>query len=242
MAIAFVQKIPNTAAGTTFSNVTTVTLAAFGAQPAAGNFIAVLINRASDSGMGVVDDNAGNTYTAAWTEPVNTTPNPDYRAIAFYKENIATTASLQVTARFLGASYGNLDAVEYSGVATSGSANGTPATATGNSSSPAPGSISDATGNNLYMTTHSMNVPGTVSGPGGSWTDRFLQSSNANAAGSGADLIGSGTQTPVFSNTSSGQWVAGMAAFKQAAAGGAAPMIGSGLLLSGYRNAVIQRV
>ena len=121
---------------------------AFATNTTAGNFIALVIRGgSSNSQVFTVSDSSGNVYHQAFR--VGLSASVDTFAL-YYAENISGGAdTVNVTQSVLGPL--RFAILEYSGVATSNSLDGTPATAQGNNATPNSGNLTTSANGDLLL-------------------------------------------------------------------------------------------
>ncbi|MBA0088456.1 MAG: hypothetical protein HRJ53_26010, partial [Acidobacteria bacterium Pan2503] len=193
---------------------------AFANNTTAGNFIAVAIRgSASSSQVFTVSDSSGNTYKQAFS--IGLTASAETFAI-FYAENInggadkvAVTQSILGTLRFA--------ILEYSGVATSNSLDGT-ATAQGNNASPNSGNLTTTANGDLLLATIITKSSGTYTAAGSYNIEETIQPApNTKIVAEDQLQSAAGSVSAGVSLGASDVWGAGLAAFRSTS-GAVAPI------------------
>ena len=213
VSIALVQH-----AGLDAGSTTTGSLA-FTTNNTAGNFIAVAIRGGfSNAQVFTVTDTNANTYKQA--AQVGYAASAVTQAI-YYAENVKGGANT-ITVTMSVAGPLRFDILEYSGVATSSSLDGT-AVGTSTSSSPATGNMNTTIGGDLLLATVGTTNSATFTA-GTGYTIRDLVPAPPNTKHIAEDQIQSAAGTVSAGTTlgASDSWGAVLAAFKPAAGGGGA--------------------
>lgn len=209
MSAAFVQRAPNTTLPSEFTGVSSGAVT-FGSTPGAGNLVTVACagNNGTLRSVSTVADNKGNgNYASAVHNDDGSAKNADI----YYKENIATGASFQVTVTMSGTCDFSVGLAEWSGTATS--------------SSLGPTNVGGAT--NAAATTNSMNPSapavyvGVMTAIGMSalapdQTEIHTEPSSSITAMGHEYTLGSGSQSLTWTNTSVA-WIACGATFLEPA-------------------------
>ena len=200
---AIVQKVPN--ASTPLEGTNTIT---FSTMPTSGNLILVVVTENPSQGVTAVTDSEGGSYAQA----VRAVTAGGNGVVSMYYRVLTTTpATFVITVN--GSSGGkDLGAFEISGVHPTQPINAyKTVSAAGNSGSAAPGSLTAGV-NTLFIAAMTGNNASfaTLTPPAG-WTNDWHEPSYNTAVMDVAHLAGTGTQAPVWTNTSQ-EWVAAMVA------------------------------
>jgi len=184
---------------------------AFANSTTAGNFIAVVIRGSgSSSQVFTVTDSSGNTYHQAFS--VGLTSSLETFAI-FYAENVKGGADkISVTQSVLGTL--RFAILEYSGVATSNSLDGT-ATAQGNNTSPNSGNLTTTANGDLLLAIIITKNSGTYTASGGYNIEETIQPApNTKIVAEDQLQSAAGSVSAGVSLGVSDIWGAGLAAFR----------------------------
>jgi len=193
---------------------------AFANNTIAGNFIAVAIRgSASSSQVFTVTDSSGNTYHQAFS--LGLSASAETFAI-FYAENIHGGADkISVTQSVLGTL--RFAILEYSGVATSNSLDGT-ATAQGSSASPNSGNLTTTANGDLLLATIITKSSGTYTAAGSYNIEETIQPApNTKIVTEDQLQSAAGSVSAGVSLAASDVWGAGLAAFRSTS-GAVAPI------------------
>lgn len=229
MAGAFVQA----ATGQSSSAVTSLTTGSI--TTTSGNFIAFSYSCNKNS---VPTDPASDSKSNTWTQNISSTHNPfgaiDATLGLCYSKNITGGSGHTFTGTWGGSVYCAIGACECSGLDTTAPEDTAKPSATGNSTSCNPGTLTPGSSGDLYLTlgTHPAIADTTMSASGG-----FTSRVNLNdASGTKMPLCvtildsATGSQTGTITMSSSIQWAAASGTFIAAAGGGSVfiPLVGEG--------------
>lgn len=203
-----------------------------------GNLIVVAIRWSGAVTISSITDTALNTYAQAGTQVIT---GSDHFSI-WYAQGVTGNASNVVAINFSAApGGGSVYAVtaQYSGLATSSALDGTPVTATANSSGVTSPTFSTAQASELIVSGFAVAAGNMTtvspSGTSGAYTARSKSTIGSNDIAGVGDFIASSTQsgvTATWSDTATDNIAIVVAAFK-APGGGGTPGCKNGLLLMG---------
>lgn len=204
-SIAFVQKLPGIATGT---GVTTLQSSAFAGSVTSGNTVVVTVTYKGTGSVSSVTDTLGNTYSRGDFSTGDA--NGDHAEI-WYSSLSTGGASNKVTVNVNASGLLSFNAAEFSGLTPTVDVTGT---AVGSSTSPAPGSYTTTTANELLVQVVASSGATSFTAPA-SFTD--LGSTTSGCAGESCYEIVSTIQTainPAWTISPSAAWSTVVVTFK----------------------------
>lgn len=196
----------------------------FDSSTTAGNLITVCVRTYNNTTVNSVDDNKGNTYSAA----IDSAPASGRKLTTFYAKNISGGASHTVTAHFADGVFWELEAAEWTGVDTtapldqhainvqSNMGTGTDAVTST--------SVTTTTGNQLIWGCTWDDGEGATLSNGTNFTNVSLNASSRGVQYRVLTSAGSVASTSTASGNDGGaNFISAVMTFKQAAGGGGTP-------------------
>jgi len=198
------------------ASTTTSSALAFPAANAAGNFIVVVVRAGQSGQVFTVSDTRGNTYRRALQASQSLDP---ITVGVFYAENIAAGANTVTVSDTISGGTLRFALLEYSGVATSSSLDGTPASVEGTSASLVSPAITTTVDGDLILGVLATADSATfTAGSGYTLEERVPAAPNTKLAVEDRKQVAAGSITATGTITSGQAWAAAIVAFKPVAA------------------------